>query len=90
MPEGPEYGSRSRTGLTGQDFGDKGRVYAVVPQTERADHPDMQGTFLLLHLLTRVLFKFGCIIFIIVASCVRDLGLKVKTSGNSRCLGILP
>ena len=43
----------------------------------------MQGTFLLLHLLTRVLFKFKCIIFIIVASCVIDFGLEVETSGKT-------
>ena len=42
----------------------------------------MQGTFLLLHLLTRVLFKFECIIFIIVASCVIDLNLEVETLEN--------
>ena len=38
----------------------------------------MQGTFLLLHLLTRVLFKFGCIIFIIVASCVIDWAWRLR------------
>ena len=39
--------------------------------------------FLLLHLLTRVLFKFGCRIFIIIASYVVDLGFKVETSGKA-------
>ena len=43
----------------------------------------MQGTFLLLHLLTRILFKFGCIIFIIIASCVIDFNLEVETSGKA-------
>ena len=43
----------------------------------------MQGTFLLLHLLNRVLFKLGCIIFLIVASCVIDLNLEVETSGKA-------
>ena len=43
------------------------------------DQPDMQGTFLLLH----VLFKFGCIIFIIVASFVMDCGLEVEASGKT-------
>ena len=61
-------------------LGIQGLVYAVVPQSEHADQPDLQGTFLLLHLLTRV---FGCIIFIIVASCVIDLGLEVETSRKS-------
>ena len=42
----------------------------------------MHGMFLLLHLLTTVLFKFGCIIFIIVASCVIDFNLEVETSGK--------
>ena len=36
----------------------------MVLQVEHTEHPDMQGTFLLLHLLTRVVFEFGCIIFI--------------------------
>ena len=40
----------------------------MVPLAERADQPDMQGMFLLLH----VLFKLGCVIVIIVASCVKD------------------
>ena len=39
--------------------------------------------FLLLHFLTIVLFKFGCIIFIIIASCVLDLNLEVETSGKA-------
>ena len=43
----------------------------------------MQGTFLLLHLLTGVLIKFVCIIFIIVASCMIDLNLEVETSRKS-------
>ena len=54
--------------------------YAVVPQAEHVDQSDIQGTFLLLHLLPRVLFKFGCTIFITVASCVIDLNLEVETS----------
>ena len=60
--------------------GTQGCVYAVVPHAKRADQSDMKSTFLLLHLLTKVLFKFGCIIFIIVASCVIDLGFEVETS----------
>ena len=34
--------------------------------------------FLLLHLLTRVAFKLDASYSLIVASCVMDLGLKVK------------
>ena len=67
---GQGQGSQARTS------GTQGRVYVVVPQAECADQPDMQGTFLLLH----VFFKLGCIIFIIVASRVIDLGLEVEAS----------
>ena len=34
----------------------------MIPQAELADQSDIHGTFLLSHFLTRVLFKFGCII----------------------------
>ena len=74
MGRGQGQGSQAETLKT------HGSVYVVAPQAVRVDHLDMQGTFLLLHLLTRVLFKFGCIIFIIVASYVIDLGLEVETS----------
>ena len=55
----------------GQDFhvgtlGTQGRVYAVVLQTEIADKSDIQGTFRHSHCLIRVLFKFGCIIFMFI------------------------
>ena len=47
----------------------------------------MQGTFLLSHLLTRVVFKFDTSNSFIVASCVIGLGLEVKAfreiMGNS-------
>ena len=41
----------------GQDFqagasGTQRLFYVVVSQTERADQPDMQGTFLYLHMLS--------------------------------------
>ena len=64
----------------GQDFqdgtsGTQGSVYAMIPQAKLVDQSDIQGTFLLSHFLTRVLFKFGCIIFIfVIASCVKGLG----------------
>ena len=38
-------------GQGSQTTGTQGRVYAVVPQAERADQPVMQGTFSYLHLL---------------------------------------
>ena len=72
MGRGQGKGSQARTS------GTQGLVYAIVPQAEHAYQPDMQGTFLLLH----VLFKFGCIIFIIIASYVIDLGLEVEASGK--------
>ena len=51
----------------------------MIPQAELTDQFDIQGTFLLSHFLTRVLFKFECIIFIfVVASCVKGLGLKIE------------
>ena len=47
----------------------------------------MQGTFLLLHLLTRVAFKLDASNSFIVASCVIGLGLEVEAfremMGNS-------
>ena len=68
----------------------QGRVYFLVPQIELAYLFDMQGTF---PLSQDVLFKFGCIIFmLIVASCVNVLGLNVKSLGKplhvSSSLGI--
>ena len=40
----------------------------------------MQGTFLLLHLLTRVEFKLDASYLFIVASCMKGAGLEVKAS----------
>ena len=77
---GQSMGRGQRQGSQVGTSGTQGPVYAVVPQAKRADQSDMQGMFLLLHLFTRVLFKFRCIILIIVASCVIDLGLEVETS----------
>ena len=44
----------------------------------------MQGTFLLLQLLTRVAFKLDASYSLIVASCVMDLGLEVETFREAR------
>ena len=59
--------------------GIQGHVYAIIPPIELADHPVIQGTFLLSRLWVRVLFDSGALAFIIVASVVRKLGLKVET-----------
>ena len=40
--------------------------------------------FLLLHLLTRVAFKLDASYSFIIASCVMDLGLEVKTFREAR------
>ena len=57
----------------GQDYqvGDswtQGHVYVVVSQTELAYQFDIQGTFRISHFLIRVLFKFGCIVFMFIAT----------------------
>ena len=39
--------------------GVQGRVYAITPPTESADHPVIQGTFLLSRLWARVLFDYS-------------------------------
>ena len=46
MGRGQGQGSQARTSRT------QGRVYAVIPQAECADLPDMQGTFSYLHWLS--------------------------------------
>ena len=45
----------------------------------------MQGTFLLLHLLTRVAFKLDASYSFLNASCVTDLGLEVEAFREARC-----
>ena len=45
MGRGPVQGSQARTS------GTQGRVYAMVPEAERADQLDVQGMFLLMHVL---------------------------------------
>ena len=73
----------------GQDLqvgtsGTQERVYFVVPQTELTNQSNIQGTFRLSHFLIRVLFKFGCIVFMFIATFgVNALGLKVETLKNS-------
>ena len=52
---------------------------------EHIEQPDMQGTFLLLHLLTRVAFKFDALNSFIVASCVIESGLEVEAFREAMC-----
>ena len=52
---------------------------------EHTEQPDMQGTFLLLHLLTRVAFKFDASNSFIVASCVIELSLEVEAFREAMC-----
>ena len=70
---GQGQGSYVRTSRT------QGRVYAITPQIELVDQSIIQGTFLLFRLWARVLFDFGASHSFIVASCVKDLSLEVKT-----------
>ena len=56
----------------------------MVPQTELVDQSDIQGAFQLSHFLIRVLFKFGCIAFMFIATFgVNALSLKVETLEKS-------
>ena len=50
----------------------------MVLQAKHTEQQDMQGTFLLSHLLTRVAFELDASCSFIVASYVMDLGLEVK------------
>ena len=72
MGRGQAQSSQVRTS------GTQGRVYAVVPEAEHADQPDMQVHFI-------PAFVFLCIMFIIVASCVIDLGLEVEAFREAMC-----
>ena len=68
----------------------QGLVYAVMPEAEHADQPDMQGTFLLLHLLTRVAFELNASYSFMNESCVIDLGLEVVRPLERPCVDVLP
>ena len=52
MGRGQVQGSQART------LGTQGRVYVMVPEAERTDQPDVQGMFLLLHVLIGALCLF--------------------------------
>ena len=57
----------------------QGRVYAIIPSTDPVDQLAIQGMFLLSLLWVRVSFDYGAFHSFITASCVRELGLEVKT-----------
>ena len=58
--------------------GVQGRVYSITSPTESADHPVIQGTFLLYRLWARVLFDSGASHSFIATSIVIELGLEVE------------
>ena len=52
---------------------------------EHTEKSDMQSTFLLLHLLTRVAFKLNASNSFSVASCVIESGLEAKAFREAMC-----
>ena len=52
---------------------------------EHTEQPDMQGMFLLLHLMTRVAFELNASYSFINASCVTNLGLEVEAFREAMC-----
>ena len=62
--------------------GTLGRVYAITPQTKVANQSIIQGMFSLSRLWARILFDSGASNSFIAASCVKELGLEVKTLVN--------
>ena len=73
MGRGRGRGPQERTS------GVQGRVNAITLQAELADHPVIQGTFLLSRLWARVLFDSGSSHSFIAASVVIELGLEAET-----------
>ena len=67
--QGPQVGT----------LGIQGRVYAITPPVESADHPVIQGMFFLSRLWARVLFDSSASHSFIAASVVRELSLEVET-----------
>ena len=57
----------------------------MVVQAEHTEQPDMQGTFLLLHLLTIVAFELDASYSFINASSVTYLDLEVEAFRESMC-----
>ena len=52
---------------------------------EHTEQPDMQGTVLVLHVLTRVAFKLDASNSFIVAYCVIESGLEVEAFREAMC-----
>ena len=52
---------------------------------EHTEQSDIQGTFLLLHLLTRKVFKLGASYSFINPSCVTNLDLEVEAFREAMC-----
>ena len=78
-PRGQSMGRGRGRGSQAGTLGVQGRVYAITPQAESADQVAIQGTFLLSHLWTRVLFDSGASHSFIAALVVIELGLEVET-----------
>ena len=57
----------------------------MVLQTEHTEHPDMQGTFPLLRLLTRVACELDASYSFVNALCVIELGLEVEAFREAMC-----
>ena len=57
----------------------------MVLQAEHTEQPDMQGTFILLYLLTRVAFELDASYSFINASYVTDLDLEVEAFREAMC-----
>ena len=55
----------------------------MVLQVGHPEQSGLEGTFLLLHLLTRVAFKLDASYSFIVASCVIESGLEIEASRKS-------
>ena len=73
MGKGRGRGPQARTS------GVQGRVYAITPRAELADHPVIQGMFFLSRLWARVLFDSGASHSFIATSVVIELGLEFET-----------
>ena len=61
----------------------------MVLQAEHTEQLNMQVTFLLLHLLTKVAFKLDASYSFINASCMTELGLEVEAFREAR-VSVLP
>ena len=72
---GQGRGQSSQAGTSGT----QGRVYAITRHAELTDQSVIQSIFYSLVYRQRVLFDYGASRSFVAASCVKDLGLEVKT-----------